>query len=79
MKLAEYNFKIIYKKGKSNSNADALSRVQRQQENEEIVKEDFIEFLKAINSEKFIDKIEYSNKDIENSKIQTVAFWLQKI
>ncbi|KAJ2952044.1 hypothetical protein O0L34_g4305 [Tuta absoluta] len=28
LKLAEYNFTIIYKKGKSNTNADALSRIE---------------------------------------------------
>lgn len=28
LKLAEYNFTIIYKKGKANTNADALSRVE---------------------------------------------------
>lgn len=36
LKLAEYNFDVHYKKGKSNTNADALSRIQIIHHNNEI-------------------------------------------
>ena len=66
MKLAEYDFKINYKKGILNNNADALSRIEfvdNEQNNEESIKgEDLIEHLLAIvekRDDTKEDRIEY--------------------
>lgn len=62
LKLSEYNFKIFYKKGKHNGNADALSRLDDNSESDDSQSsEDLIEQLLTIcetkiNSEKIIYK-----------------------
>ena len=83
MKLAEYDFDIIYRKGKANANADAMSRTdpndQQDQMNENIEKLCSIyetnktmnktAFLAAIQSfETYKDNIEYKTEDLFRSK-----------
>jgi hypothetical protein len=65
LKLAEYNFKILYKKGSLNSNADYLSRAEFDLDKNSVHKEEVLEFLLAIsnNEEKFKDRIIYHEKD----------------
>ena len=63
LKLAEYNFKIIYKKGSINTNADALSRVDKQN-TKTICREDLIENLLSINEKAKQDKIKYKDENI---------------
>src|SRR5699024_8084703 len=64
LKLEEYDYEIIYKKGKQNSNADSLSRVQLNMlENESVVNHpgeinrETVEFLRylAEHPEEFLD------------------------
>ena len=66
LKLAEYNFKIVYKKGSMNKVADPLSRNFSDETNESS-KEDLIETLLSIVSERekqIDDKIIYHDSDI---------------
>ena len=72
MKLAEYDFKINYKKGILNNNADALSRIEfvdNEQNNEESIKgEDLIEHLLAIvekRDDTKEDRIKYKEQNIQ--------------
>lgn len=58
LKLAEYNFKIIYKKGSINTNADALSRID-EPNTQQVYKEDLIETLLNINQESHKDNMKY--------------------
>lgn len=73
LKLSEYSFKIVYKKGILNSNADALSRIQP----EDLLasKEDMIETLLSISIEqgKFQDRIKYVDGEILTSKEPNIA------
>jgi hypothetical protein len=74
LKLSEYDFTIEYKKGKANSNPDALSRIEL--ESETIRKEDAIEHLlaiEAVEKEPIEDKIVYRSDDFMKSKIKTIA------
>ncbi|CAF0985152.1 unnamed protein product [Brachionus calyciflorus] len=66
LKLAEYNFKIIYKKGKTHSNADPLSRIEHQSHEKEIHKEDLIETLVTLSSKSTMieDKIKYNEDNL---------------
>lgn len=59
MKLAEYNFKIIYKKGSINTNAGTLSRMDEEVNKNEVNQEDFIESLLSIVEER--EKLDKDN------------------
>ena len=52
LKLAEYDFDIVYRKGKANANADAMSRVESTESQEPI--NDNLETLFNINDEKCV-------------------------
>jgi hypothetical protein len=67
LKLAEYNFKILYKKGIINTNADAFSRIELP-DNEKIHKEDLMEALLNINSREIEDKLIYHDMNILESE-----------
>ncbi|CAF0859482.1 unnamed protein product [Brachionus calyciflorus] len=70
LKLSEYNFKITYKKGNANTDADDLSRlyeIDNPENNIEVTKEDLIEQLLSISENNFDDKIKYLDKNIFES------------
>ena len=74
LKLSEYNFKIIYKRGVTNSNADALSRIEP--DNKQLNKEDIIEGILAVTRSKkevMKDEIIYHQDNILESKEKYIA------
>ncbi len=75
LKLAEYDFKIIYKKGSLNSNADAMSRKDEDEKAEEetMTKEDLIETLIAIVARQVDDKIVYHDDDLLEGEAKDLA------
>ena len=56
LKLTEYDFDIVYRKGKANANADAMSRVEGTEENGQV--NDSLDTLFAINEQEYITKQE---------------------
>ena len=67
MKLAEYDFKIKYKKGQLNNNADALSRIELEEDCNS--SEELIEHLLAIVEKRDnvkVDKIQYMEDTIQS-------------
>lgn len=71
LKLAEYNFNIIYRKGKCNANADTLSRVETVEQ--ETAKEEIIETLLNINTQLEVDKIIYNSDNLSASKEERIV------
>lgn len=68
LKLAEYNFEIVYRKGQANANADALSRIHEDEVKEDLAqKENLIEALMTIPAQ--TDEIKYSDLDIFQSPL----------
>ena len=67
LKLAEYDFKIKYKKGQLNNNADALSRIELEEDCNS--SEELIEHLLAIVEKRDnvkVDKIQYMEDTIQS-------------
>lgn len=67
IKLEEYEYKIVYKQGKANSNADALSRNPIEKRDEEIKEEFAINVIthKPDNGEPISSRLRTRNKRIE--------------
>lgn len=66
-RLSEYNYEIIYRAGKQNTNADALSRIRGSEEVED--DEDFIEFCHMITRR----QQKKLNADMEQMKMNQVS------
>lgn len=73
LRLAEYNFEIQYKKGKLNTNADKLSRINRTNDQKTTNNEEMIEYLLEISNNEFDDKIMYHESNIFLEKIRPIV------
>jgi hypothetical protein len=67
LKLSEFNFSIVYRKGSKNGNADTLSRLPLQEVGEDLEQFDY-EFLNAVDCMLEFDKLKISRKDLLTSQ-----------
>jgi hypothetical protein len=92
LKLSEYDMKIAYKKGETNGNADAMSRVYHKSEREYIGKDELIEammlveqrYLDSLNlvgetdADSDDDYIDYVDEDFEKAEQKCKALCISK-